>query len=121
MTDHGWLLMPGGLPKSELPKHQSATTWGRCAVLKDSAHATPLTFGWSWFEAVPVAYAPGVSCFIAGRDYAHGGLSLQECLVPVLTLEVQGGAAATPVNMATKLDIEFYQDGRDALLKPLLD
>lgn len=99
VTDHGWLLMPGGLPKSELPKHQSATTWGRCAVLKDSAHATTLTFGWSWCDAVQVAYAPGVSCFIAGRDYAHGGLSLQECLVPVLTLEVQGGAAATAVKV----------------------
>ena len=99
VTDHGWLLMPGGLPKSELPKHQSATTWGRCAVLKDSAHATPLTFGWSWCDAVQVAYAPGVSCFIAGRDYAHGGLSLQECLVPVLTLEFGCGAAATAVKV----------------------
>jgi hypothetical protein len=99
VTDHGWLLMPGGLPKSELPKHQSATTWGRCAVLKDSAHATPLTFGWSWCDAVQVAYAPGAACFIAGRDYAHGGLSLQECLVPVLTLEVEGGAAATAVKV----------------------
>jgi hypothetical protein len=27
-----------------------------------------------------------VSSFIAGADYAHGGLSLQECLVPVLEL-----------------------------------
>src|SRR3546814_2915340 len=45
VTDHGWLLMPGGLPKSELPRHQTETRWGRCAVLKDSAHGTPLTFG----------------------------------------------------------------------------
>ena len=102
VTDHGWLLMPGGLPKVELDKHQTATTWGRCAVIKDSAHATPLTFGWSWCDAVQVAYAPGVSSFIAGRDYAHGGLSLQECLVPVLTLEVEGGAAATAVKVAIR-------------------
>lgn len=86
VTDHGWLLVPGGLPKSELPKHQTETRWGRCAVLKGTAHGTPLTFGWDWCKDVQVAYAPGVSSFVAGADYAHGGLSLQECLVPVLDL-----------------------------------
>lgn len=92
VTDHGWLLVPGGLPKSELAKHQAETRWGRCAVLKDSAHGTPLTFGWDWCTDVQVAYAPGVTNFIAGADYAHGGISLQECLVPVLHLECVGAA-----------------------------
>lgn len=94
VTDHGWLLMPGGLPKSELAKHQAETRWGRCAVLKDSAHGTPLTFGWDWCKDVQVAYAPGVSSFIAGAEYAHGGISLQECLVPVLQLDCAGAKSA---------------------------
>lgn len=94
VTDHGWLLMPGGLPKSELLKHQTETRWGRCAVLKDSAHGTPLTFGWDWCKDVQVAYAPGVSNFIAGAEYAHGGISLQECLVPELLLECVGTLGA---------------------------
>ena len=104
VTDHGWLLMPGGLPKSELAKHQTETRWGRCAVLKDSAHGTPLTFGWDWCKAVQVAYAPGVSSFIAGADYAHGGISLQECLVPVLQLDcaiAPGSAAAVTIKAVT--------------------
>jgi len=88
VTDHGWLLLPGGLPKSELPKHQAETRWGRCAVLKDSAHGTPLTFGWDWCDDVQVAYASGVSCFVASQEYAHGGISFQECWVPILNLEV---------------------------------
>lgn len=95
VTDHGWLLVPGGLPKSELPKHQTETRWGRCAVLKDSAHGTPLTFGWDWCRDVQVAYAPEVSSFVAGAEYAHGGISLQECLVPVLELECAGALSAT--------------------------
>lgn len=95
VTDHGWLLVPGGLPKSEMPKHQTETRWGRCAVLKDSAHGTPLTFGWDWCKDVQVAYAPGVSNFIAGAEYAHGGISLQECLVPVLQLDCAGTSAAS--------------------------
>lgn len=101
VTDHGWLLIPGGLPKTELPKHQAETKWGRCAVLKDMAHGTPLTFGWDWCEDVQVAYAPGVSSFIAGAEYAHGGISLQECLVPVVRLEVLAGAEPV-ANVAIK-------------------
>jgi hypothetical protein len=92
VTDHGWLLMPGGLPKSALEKHQTETRWGRCAVLKGSAYGTPLTFGWDWCKAVQVAYAPGVANFVAGAEYTHGGISLQECLVPVLHLECEGTA-----------------------------
>jgi hypothetical protein len=96
VTDHGWLLMPGGLPKSELPKHQAETRWGRCAILKDTAHGTALTFGWDWCKDVQVAYAPGVSNFIAGCEYAHGGLSLQECLVPIIVLEAVASTAVGP-------------------------
>lgn len=99
VTDHGWLLLPGGLPKTELPKHQAETRWGRCAVLKDTAHGTPLTFGWDWCKDVQVAYAPGISSFIAGAEYAHGGLSLQECLVPVLDLVVAAPATVAQVNI----------------------
>lgn len=99
VTDHGWLLVPGGLPKTELLKHQAVTRWGRCAVLKETAHGTPLTFGWDWCKDVQVAYAPEVSSFIAGADYAHGGLSLQECLVPVLELEVAVPSASAQVTI----------------------
>lgn len=99
VTDHGWLLLPGGLPKTELPKHQAETRWGRCAVLKNSAHGTPLTFGWDWCKDVQVAYAPGVSSFVAGTAYAHGGLSLQECLVPVLDVVLATQASQKPVTI----------------------
>lgn len=101
VTDHGWLLMPGGLPKSELAKHQTETRWGRCAVLKDSAHGTPLTFGWDWCSDVQVAYAPGVSNFVAGAEYAHGGISFQECLVPVIQL-----SCASPTQTLSSISIK---------------
>lgn len=102
VTDHGWLLVPNGLPKSDLAKHQAETRWGRCAVLKESAHGTSLTFGWDWCKDVQVAYAPGVTNFIAGAEYAHGGISLQECLVPVLELNSVGtSGTASPVVLKT--------------------
>jgi hypothetical protein len=95
VTDHGWLLMPGCLPKSELPMFEAETRWGRCAVLKDSSHGTGLTFGWDWCKDVQIAFAPGISSFHAGEVYTHGGLTLQECLVPVLELVAGSGPAST--------------------------
>jgi len=86
VTDHGWLLVPGSMPKVELPAHQAETRWGRCATLRETAASTPLTFNWSWCPDVRIAMAPGIGSFRAGAHYAHGGLSIQEMLVPVLTL-----------------------------------
>ena len=103
VTDHGWLLMPGGLPKTELSKFEAQTRWGRCAVLKDSSHGTPLTFGWDWCKEVQIAFAPGISNFTAGEEYTHGGLTLQECLVPVLELVASSEPASTVKADITKV------------------
>lgn len=89
VTDHGWLLLPHGLPKSELPKCLTATRWRRCAVVKPSAKVELSCFSWFWSDEVRIACPPGIDCFMAGEDYSHGGLSLQECLVPQLI--VRGG------------------------------
>jgi hypothetical protein len=86
VTDHGWLLMPKGLPRSELPKYMTATRWRRCAVVKPSATVDLPTFPWFWAEDVRIACPPGIGCFMAGEEYNHGGLSLQECVVPQLTI-----------------------------------
>ena len=88
VTDHGWLLLPGGLPKAELSSHVTETKWGRCALLKPTASPTDLTFGWSFCKDVQISMAPGVSSYFANRVYAHGGLSLQECLIPELVVQV---------------------------------
>ena len=84
VTDHGWLLLPGGLPKTDLPKYLTATRWRRCAVVKESAIVDVPCFPWFWAEKVRIACPPGIDCFMAGEEYSHGGLSLQECLVPQL-------------------------------------
>ncbi len=86
VTDHGWLLLPGGLPKVELPHYLAQTRWGRCAVLKPTANTDMLTVPWRWNQDARIAPAPGIGCFIAGREFAHGGLSVQECVVPVATV-----------------------------------
>ena len=87
VTDHGWLLLPGGLPKTELPTCLAECKWGRCASLKPGIQNDILTVPWYWNPNVEVALANGISCFKSGLDYAHGGLSLQECSVPCYIVE----------------------------------
>lgn len=85
VTDHGWLLAPGGLPSLPLKKYLAECRWSRCAVIKEGAQADVPAAGWFWDTRQPVAYAPGAYCFTTGTEYAHGGLSLQECVTPDLT------------------------------------
>ena len=37
VTDHGWLYLPEGLPKVDLPKHLTLSRWARCAVIAGTA------------------------------------------------------------------------------------
>ena len=97
VTDHGWLLLPGGLPKAELPIRLTETRWGRCAVLKDAvADQDWLVLPWSFDPAVRIALAPGISAFSSGRTYDHGGLSPQESVVPFLRVQRKGAVAGQP-------------------------
>ncbi len=86
VTDHGWLLLPGGLPKVELPQHLTLLRKGRCAVLKMNAQTDQHTIPWHWDKDVRIAVASGIACYEAGKEYEHGGISPQECIVPVITV-----------------------------------
>jgi hypothetical protein len=87
VTDHGWLLLPGGLPKCPLNAGLTETRWGRCALIKEGATTDLLHLPWRWNPSVFIAYAPGISFFKANEAYAHGGISVHECLVPTMIVE----------------------------------
>ncbi len=95
VSDHGWLLLPGGLPKTELPSALSENTWGRCAVIKPGASTKETMFPWYWNTNQHFALASGIHCYRAGIEYPHGGISLQECLLLSLTVGSAGSSAAT--------------------------
>ena len=94
VTDHGWLLLPGGLPKVDLPKHLTASRWARCAVLSGDASPEVPRYPWHWNSTQSFAVAPGIACFNKSEEYAHGGLSVQECLTPDLLVEHGGERVA---------------------------
>lgn len=96
VTDHGWLLLPSGLPKVELKSFLAEHRWGRCAALKSDAQTNALAFKWHWNPAVMIASPPGAGCFRASMEYSHGGVSLQEMVTPVIRVRAArptGGSA----------------------------
>jgi hypothetical protein len=92
VTDHGWLLLPDGLPKVSLEKALVESRWGRCAALKEGASTSEPIVPWHWNSSQSFVLASGVSCFHEGEEYAHGGLSVQECLT--LQLELRASSEA---------------------------
>lgn len=100
VTDHGWLWLPGGLPKVDLPKYLTASRWARCAAIKGGSKVEVPTVRWHWNAHERVAVAPGIACFGAGNEYAHGGLSLQESLIPVIRVTAGKAAAKAAAEIA---------------------
>lgn len=99
VTDHGWLLLPGGMPQTKLPRALSENTWGRCAAIKPEAISNERHFPWSWNPNVHFALPAGVSCYKAHCEYTHGGISLQECMTLELIVTLGATTDGIPVTI----------------------
>lgn len=102
VTDHGWLLLPGGLPIVTLPRHLTESQWARCATpAGDSKPDAPL-YPWHWNGSKHFASPPGIACFSKRPEYAHGGLSIQECLIPDIRVSKTAVSAGTAAHTAAR-------------------
>jgi hypothetical protein len=101
VTDHGFLLSPFPLEKVELAQHlteNDSCRKPRVARLKAQApDVVHPTVAWTWDSSVRMVSPPGASSFVAGRLYEHGGISLQECVTPVLTVAAGSAASAASI------------------------
>ena len=97
VTDHGWLLLVGGLPRVDLPPSLVETKWARCAAVRGESMPAVPTYPWYWNPLLRIASPPGIGAFRAGTEYAHGGVSLQECVVPDLIVERDTAAVAARI------------------------
>jgi len=120
-TDHGWLLLPGGLPMASLPAGLTETRWRRCAVVKEGAATTATRLPWTWNKAVPIAIAPGSHVFVSGAEYAHGGISPQESIVPeLLVMPLAAPRRAVIVDVEwSGLRVRLRADSADGLVADL--
>lgn len=92
VTDHGFLLQPPSKAGGTTPKPDGV--WeaaGPRYLLGDGSKSAEVKFFEAGIVGVP-GYAKkystpaGLGSFIAGTRYVHGGLSLQECVLPVITI-----------------------------------
>ncbi|UZD61110.1 BREX-1 system phosphatase PglZ type B [Brevibacterium sp. JSBI002] len=88
VTDHGFLLPGQAAQKVHLPiqvTEGDAARKPRVARLKAAA-ARPnfQVLPWTWDSSVDMVSAPGAAAFESACLYEHGGLSLQECVIPVI-------------------------------------
>ena len=107
LSDHGWLLSPMGLPKANLPACLSEGKWPRYATLKVGSNTDERTYPWYWDSGQQIAFAEGISCYRSGMEYAHGGLSIQECLLLDIKLQKPEGAQLLPTIQIT--DVKWTQ------------
>lgn len=102
VTDHGFLLPGQPAQKVTLPLQVTEGDTARkprVARLKAAAARPDFPIlPWTWDSSVDMVSAPGAAAFEAGRLYEHGGLSLQECVIPVVTV-TRGDTAAAPVQI----------------------
>lgn len=102
VTDHGFLLPGLAAKKVNLPlqiTEGDAARKPRVARLKAVAARPDFPIiPWTWDSSVDMVSAPGSSAFEAGRLYEHGGLSLQECVTPVVTVTL-GDSLMAPVQI----------------------
>lgn len=97
VTDHGFLMAAAAALKVNLPlavTEADAARKPRVARLKAGAArpAFPIV-PWTWDSSVEMVSAPGAAAFEAGTIYDHGGLSPQECVIPVIEISADAGAS----------------------------
>ncbi|MCH8564625.1 BREX-1 system phosphatase PglZ type B [Nesterenkonia sp. LB17] len=104
VTDHGFLLPGRPAQRVTLPLQVTegdTTRKPRVARLKHAAARPDFPIlPWTWDSSVDMASAPGAAAFEAGRLYEHGGLSLQECVIPLVTV-ARGDTTVAPVEIET--------------------
>jgi hypothetical protein len=118
VTDHGWLMLPGGLPAEKMIKDLTVARCGRCALIKEGVKTDFTLLPWEWNPATYVAYAPGIAFFKNNEEYAHGGISLQECVIPELTITIEQKEKINAmikshkwVNLRCNIETESAPDG----------
>ena len=95
VTDHGFVMPAAAALKVDLPlavTEGDAARKPRVARLKAGAARPDFPIvDWTWGNSIEMVSAPGAAAFEAGTIYEHGGLSHQECVIPVVEITASAG------------------------------
>lgn len=102
VTDHGFLYLPRGLPHTEMPGKLALQKGERAALFHPDNPPTAVQAPWFWNPVASFQTGPGISTFWAGLGYTHGGLSVQECIVPRIAVRSSGLTVSAPTLTGAK-------------------
>ncbi|MCX8564021.1 BREX-1 system phosphatase PglZ type B [Mycolicibacterium mucogenicum] len=96
VTDHGFIMPASPALKVNLPlavTEGDAARKPRVARLKAGALKPDFPIiPWTWDSAIEMVSAPGAAAFESGTIYEHGGLSPQECVIPIIEVATSKSA-----------------------------
>ena len=87
VTDHGFILLDEEQLPDEVPceKDWCHVRKERYALVPAGADLPLVTFACPWDASVRVAVPPGLAFFMAEKSFSHGGVAVQELIIPHLT------------------------------------
>lgn len=109
VTDHGFLLLPAdlvdGLGRPEVRISQVMRRETRWCALKPGVPVEgllrfPLPFG---SEEILLGFPRGVRTFVAASEFLHGGISVQECVIPHVVSRAAVEAPRLEVEVAVRV------------------
>ncbi len=99
VTDHGFLLCPEGSEKDDLPSVEAIVTDKRHAFLAEATVTARPVVPFPFDTRQRLVFAEGLRSFTAGAEFLHGGLSLQEVVIPHVHLHVEAALPRLSVKL----------------------
>jgi hypothetical protein len=126
-TDHGFVLLPGQEAGDSVPKPSGDWLQVKDRCLLGSGSANPAVAMFNRQEvgirgdfesyAVPRSYGT----FNKRLPYFHEGLSLQECVLPVIAVSLKKAAAAAPASIEVQISYKGGKTNQVTTRLPLID
>ncbi len=118
VTDHGFVLVSDEVDVREVPSPagQALLVKPRYAVLAAGAVVEAKTFPFPLDPSFRLAFPPGLACFRKDEDFTHGGLTLQEVIIPHLVSRQEG-----PVPRIEVLPVLSTYEIRTHMVKVVLE
>jgi hypothetical protein len=113
-TDHGFCWMPSAGAGNAIAKPQGEWAAAKARVMlgkgtgNDHSMVLDAHFLGMRCSEPQMAFPKGLATYTAGVTYFHGGLSPQECIIPVLNIVLKG---LTPQPNAARVDITLTYRG----------
>jgi hypothetical protein len=86
LTDHGFVMTSDEVepPVVAIPADRALVAKARFALFSQGAVVEAKTFPFPFDSRVRVAVPPGMACFKQERSFSHGGVAVQEVIIPHL-------------------------------------